>query len=127
MSIRIAGGWKAHGVKSAEAASKCSELSSDLRLWLLVTARVSRAGHATFQEGELRRLLGRDGKPMSGSGVREVIGKLKRAALVFPDSDARCIIVPSHVVQNNFKGAVTCSYCDNRRQWAYRQADKGRL
>ncbi len=116
MGILIAGGWKAHGIKSAEAAGKCDRLSSDLRLWMLVSARVTRAGHASFQEGELRRLLGREGRPMTGSGVREVIGKLKAAGLAYPDSDARCLIVPSHVIQNNFKGAVTCAYCDNRNK-----------
>ncbi len=122
MTIRIAGGWKAHGTKSAEAASKAPELSSDLRLWMLVTVRVSQAGHATFQEGELRRLLGREDKPMTASGVREVIGKLKRSGLIYPDSDARCIIVPSYVVQNNFKGAITCAYCDNRDNRALARA-----
>ncbi len=126
MSIRIAGGWKAHGIKSAEAASKCSTISSDLRLWMLVSNRVSRRGHASFQEGELRRLLGGDGKPMTSSGVRAVINRLKAAGLVFPDSDARCIIVPAHVIQNNFKGAVTCAYCDNRDQRAAVAAARAR-
>lgn len=104
----------------------CAAASSDLRLWMLVSARVSRRGHASFQEGELRRLLGSSHCPMTSSGVRAVIGRLKLTGLIYPDSDARCIIVPSHVIQNNFKGPVTCAYCDNRDRRAATAAAQAR-
>ncbi len=68
-------------------------VSTDFRLFLLVTERLMSNGHAPFKPKELAEALDKD-----ASTVRSNIRALTAAGVFLPGSDARCVMVnPEYV------------------------------
>ncbi|MER6811587.1 hypothetical protein ABT299_20145 [Spirillospora sp. NPDC000708] len=76
-----------------------SRLSLDSRMLLIAMSRADNAGHALFEEGELRYLLAKptsDGsrKPVSRATVFNNLKKLRESGLLLPGGGERCLWLP---------------------------------
>lgn len=86
-------------------------LPTPVRLYMLVTARVNKIGHAEFYKGELARLLGlpdADGVliPMSRQNINRVIKMYVDEGVFLEGSDIRCIIMGEYAVRRDGKGST---------------------
>jgi hypothetical protein len=93
-------------------------LSQDLRLLMLAMSRADNSGHALFEDGELRNLLGKNGKAASRSTVFNVLKKLREGGLILPGGGERCVWLPEEFWD---KGRGETRWCPihQTRQGAY--------
>lgn len=78
------------------------------RVAWLAYARHKVNGHANFQRGEIRTLLGsfgKDGfKPLDPNNLQRAIRQAKKVGLLDISSGAECLVVPSHAVEGGWGG-----------------------
>lgn len=82
--------------------SACQKLADNklnppyLRLHYLALAKAKPNGHASFQRGELSRLLAKGEKPYRN--VESAIAQAVGYGLLHPDSEPRCLVLPDDLV-----------------------------
>ncbi|MFF4606164.1 hypothetical protein ACFY12_25915 [Streptomyces sp. NPDC001339] len=82
------GPWFGLSQSVAFEAGRAKAIGSELRLFLYAVSRADTYGHAEFEPGELEKRLG-----IQDSGIRKLIGKLKKAGLAAPEANARCVLL----------------------------------
>lgn len=105
---------KLHSKSIRELAYSGTQLSSDLRLYLLGLGRVTNRGHAAFYRGELSSLMGSEDR-----NLRKVLRKLVIARALSPESSIRCLVYPQeHVSLTINRGSDSCPEHGTHRSWS---------
>ncbi|WP_143064606.1 hypothetical protein [Streptomyces colonosanans] len=86
------GPWFGLSQSAAFEAGRAKAINSELRLFLYAVGRADTYGHAEFAPEELEQRLG-----IQASGIRKLIGKLKKAGLAAPEANARCVLLAYEV------------------------------
>lgn len=93
------------------------ELTLRERLWWLAMWQAKPNGHATFQDGEIEKILTvrrPDGQitPASDRAIRSARAKAVATGHLHPMSDANCLVLPANAVQNFRNGNdKPCAHC----------------
>jgi hypothetical protein len=104
----------------AEEFAKSQATNLDLtlreRLWWLAMWQAKPNGHATFQNGEISRLLPVRYRgqiaPATDRAIRKARAEAKAAGQLHVMSDANCLVLPADAVQNRRSGwEKPCSHC----------------
>lgn len=78
------------------------------RVAWLAYARHKANGHANFQRGQIRALLGgfgKDGfKPLDPNNLQRAVRQAKKAGLLDISSGAECLVVPPHAIEGGWGG-----------------------
>ncbi|MFD8624612.1 hypothetical protein ACFV4E_12045 [Streptomyces hygroscopicus] len=86
------GPWFGLSQSAAFEAGQSKVIGSEFRLFLYAVGRADIYGHAEFKPEELEKLLG-----IQDSGVRKLIGKLKKAGLAAAEANVRCVLLAYEV------------------------------
>ena len=87
------------------------------RLWWLAMWQAKANGHATFQDGEIEKILTvrqPDGRitPATDRAIRKARADAMAAGQLHPMSDANCLVLPADAVQNRRNGwDKPCPHC----------------
>lgn len=96
--------WAAYSHSWADGMAGSEAVTRDLRVMFAAMARVQpQSGVAYFQQGELRDILGRDGKPCTQQAVTKAIAAAKANGYVLDKSDARRVWLDRQHVQRGGK------------------------
>jgi hypothetical protein len=101
-------------------------LSTDFRVFLLGLQRVSNKGHASFEPGEMARLLKREsGTQYEDRYLRNIVKVLINAGLVAPASNIRCLIYPVELIQlrTDKKQVAICPKHGTHSSWSTKNND----
>lgn len=91
------------------AKTQANNLSLTLRerLWWLAMWQAKPNGHATFESGQIARILA-----ATDRGIRKARADAVAAGYLHPMSDAHCLVLPSHAVGNGRNGSdKPCAHC----------------